>query len=151
MGIRVTKEVVTETAHRLINYDGKCAHIHGHRYIWQVTIEAESREATNNGMVVDFKELKIAMNNFLEPLDHALVLSEVDPLCKRFSRDELIEVFRAPNGEDPRLHIVPFNPTAEKFAGWIVADIVKQLPRMRVVQVRVYETATSYADIVFNG
>lgn len=141
--LTVTKELRTETAHRLMDYDGRCSHMHGHSYLWQVT--ATGPELTPNGMVVDFKDLKRAMNTVLDPLDHALVLRNDDPLI----RDDIPpqKLFAATNGKEPRMFLWPINPTAENFAAWAARDIQKLLPEgITVTCIRVWETATSYAE-----
>ncbi len=142
--MRVTKQLRTETAHRLIDYDGRCAHLHGHSYLWEVTVEVA--ELTSNGMAIDFKDLKRAMNKVLDPLDHCLVLAPDDALWGFNLHGELPDVLRATNGENPRLIKWHENPTAESFAEWAAHTIQTSLHRGTVVQVRVWETATSYAD-----
>ncbi len=144
--MRVTKQLRTETAHRLIDYDGRCAHLHGHSYLWEVTVEVEG--LTSNGMALDFKDLKLAMNLVLDPLDHCLVLALKDPLCGFDERGRLLEALKGTNDEMPRLRTWHENPTAESFAEWAAQGVQAILPRGEVVQVRVWETATSYADWV---
>lgn len=142
--LTVTKELRTETAHRLMDYDGRCSHMHGHSYLWQVTATGPS--LSPNGMIVDFKDLKKAMNAVLDPLDHALVLRNDDPLV----RDDIPpqKLFVATNGKEPRMFLWPVNPTAENFAAWAAEEIQKlvQEDDLIITQVRVWETATSYAE-----
>jgi len=141
---KVTKQYRTETGHRLNNYSGKCSHFHGHSYLWEVTVETE--HLSDNGMVVDFKDLKTAMVEVLEPLDHAMVLHHEDPVVIDNTTAGLYEIFRATNGENPRLFIWPINPTAENFAAWASLEIQRLLPVGKTVtHVRVWETVNSYA------
>jgi len=141
---KVTKQYRTETGHRLSDYNGKCSHFHGHSYLWEVTVEAE--HLSNNGMVVDFKDLKKAMVEVLEPLDHAMVLYHLDPIVAEHEQQDLYNIFRATNGANPRLLIWPVNPTAENFALWASLEIQKLLPVSKTVtRVRVWETANSCA------
>lgn len=139
----VTKQYRTETAHRLINYDGKCAHIHGHSYLWEVT--ATAPKLSLDGILVDFKILKEAMIEVLEPLDHCLVLSEKDPLVLD-ADPGLHRMFLATNGQAPRLLLFWFNPTAENFARWAGQEIQHKLLFTKIIKVRVWETVTSYAE-----
>jgi 6-pyruvoyltetrahydropterin/6-carboxytetrahydropterin synthase len=53
-----------DSAHRLIDYDGPCAEIHGHRWEVEVTIEVDTLV---NDMVVDFTILR----RIIDELDHA--------------------------------------------------------------------------------
>jgi len=148
--MRVTKQLRTETGHRLVDYDGRCAHLHGHSYLWEVTVEAQ--HLTQNGMVTDFKELKQAMNQVLDPLDHAMVLAPDDKLVTGKTENGLLHTFNATNGEKGRLHIWHDNPTAESFAKWAANEIQKVIWEepdfidCTVVKVRVWETANSYAE-----
>lgn len=142
MTISITKEMRTETAHRLVNYDGRCAHLHGHSYLWRVTATAPALD--RRGMVADFKDLKRVMNEILDPLDHALVLGERDPVLP------VLRNVPASNGQAPRLIVLPFNPTAENFAQWAASNIQLLLdphlnPSVTITEVTVWETATSFA------
>ena len=76
--MEISKQYKTETGHRLINYSGKCAHIHGHSYKWFITIESPDLDAI--GFIMDFKDLKDIIKNILEPLDHAFLAHEDDHL-----------------------------------------------------------------------
>jgi 6-pyruvoyltetrahydropterin/6-carboxytetrahydropterin synthase len=146
--MRITKQLRTETGHRLTDYDGRCAHLHGHSYLWEVTVSAN--DLTPNGMVTDFKDLKKAMNEVLDPLDHCMVLAESDPLHQLYGEKRLAEMLKATNEAPPRLIIWHENPTAESFAAWAAAEIQKELDAMSngctVAHVRVWETATSHAE-----
>lgn len=134
----ITKVMETETGHRLLNYDGKCSHLHGHSYRWEVTVWAETLD--ERGMVADFKELKEAMKEVIEPLDHAMVLNERDPAL------HVLTAMAATNGQTQRVLGVPFNPTAEHFAAWSARRIQAELPAgVFVVRVRVWETSNSHA------
>lgn len=149
--IRVTKTMVTETAHRLTNYSGKCASIHGHSYLWEV--ECECMEGLDSrGMVIDFGDLKAAMKTWIyDVYDHALVLDKQDPLIAR--PDFLRAIIDAADGTAQKLVEFPGNPTAENFAAHTANLLQIQLEdthlddaTYRIVRVRVWETANSYAE-----
>lgn len=152
--MEVTKRYRTETGHRLMDYNGKCAHLHGHSYVWEVT--ALDREGlTNNGMVVDFKDLKTVMKSVLEPLDHAMVLRYDDPLVawansQGISTGKLLRPPKRVGGEG-RLYITDFNPTAENLARVYGEYMSQRLQEYTggtalVSHVRLWETADSHAD-----
>lgn len=139
--ITITKQLRTETGHRLNHYDGRCSHLHGHSYLWEVT--ATAPEMSSNGMVVDFKDLKKIMNLVLDPLDHSMVLAEDDPAVA------LIADMEATNGAVQRVHIWPENPTAEsfaKFAGTEIQSYFAPSTQITITSVKVWETATSFAE-----
>lgn len=144
--MKVTKQLRTETGHRLTNYVGRCAHLHGHSYLWEVTASALKLDEKN--MVMDFKDLKKAMNTVLDPLDHCMVFSPKDPLLvgrltppseehmlhnkggQRVLCSKLDVLLASTNGEVPRMIIWHDNPTAESFAKWAMKEIEAELQRL---------------------
>lgn len=154
-GIAVTKRMTTETAHRLTNYEGKCASIHGHSYLWEVTVGLDGLGVTNNCISVDFKDVKKAMKACIYDLfDHALVLHKNDFLV--VDHGLLLQVDAA--GLKQKLVVFGENPTAEAFAAYVSGslqdyfdDLVAALEvvadiDINVLRVRVWETADSYAE-----
>jgi len=134
--MRVTKTYRTETAHRLMDYDGKCSHLHGHSYKWEVTITGG---LDKSGMVIDFKDLKKILNTVIGSLDHALVLRGDDPF--------LGNIPKATNGDRQRLIIMSANPTAENMAIMVASNIKDLLPvDVSLYSVRVHETETCFAE-----
>ncbi len=55
-------------AHRLVEYDGSCAALHGHNWDVEVFIRGEQLDAS--GLLVDFKEVKAAVKRVLDEIDH---------------------------------------------------------------------------------
>ena len=55
-------------AHCLREFRGKCESLHGHN--WKVEVRIRSSELDRIGLVMDFKEIKLATNEVLEELDH---------------------------------------------------------------------------------
>lgn len=139
MTVCVTKQYRTETAHRLREYRGLCRHLHGHSYLWEVTAESETG-LDSLGIAVDFKDLKAAMVEVLEPWDHATLLREDDPLLQGGVLDD--DENRAPG----RVHVFETNPTAEHLAAVAGERIQAMLPAgVRLTEVRCWETSTSFA------
>ena len=76
---RVTREIAFCYGHRLLNYDGKCRHLHGHN--GRAVITVESPKLDRRGMVVDFVEIKRHVQRWIdENLDHNMLLCRDDPL-----------------------------------------------------------------------
>ena len=76
---QVTREIPFCYGHRLMNYEGKCKHLHGHNGIAVITIEGESLD--NRGMIVDFSDVKKVVSTWIdEQFDHRLLLHKDDPL-----------------------------------------------------------------------
>jgi 6-pyruvoyltetrahydropterin/6-carboxytetrahydropterin synthase len=137
--IRITKEFNFEMAHALHNYDGLCKNIHGHSYKLYVTIIGEpldEKDNPKNGMVMDFGHLKKIVNQeIVTPLDHALVIFEHDDRI-----DEMRKIF-------DNILSTPSQPTCENLVIDFAEKINKKLSAdLEVYSIRLYETATSYAE-----
>jgi 6-pyruvoyltetrahydropterin/6-carboxytetrahydropterin synthase len=128
---RVSEEVRFCYGHRLLDYVGRCARVHGHNARVQAVLEAPALDA--RGFVVDFLQVEDALRRWVdETLDHRLLLRHDDPLIPRLV--EAREDFLA----------LPFNPTAENLARMVFERLRDQgLP---VVSVRFWETDTSVAS-----
>ena len=139
--IRITKEFHFEMAHALWNYDGKCKNIHGHSYKLFVTIIGKPINNVNNpknGMVMDFGELKKIVNeNIIETHDHALVLNGNSPHKNIFKNDVVFELLQLKNEQ----------PTCENMVIEFAEILKTKLPKsVKLFSVRLYETATSFAE-----
>lgn len=146
--MRITKQYRTETGHRLMDYDGKCAHLHGHSYLWEVTVEA--LVLNKQGFVLDFSYLKQFMRQVIEPFDHAMLLRDDDPLAV-YHRGREPSLLDTPDGELGRIVVLPFNPTAEYLAEYVGEQVQLRISynygdEVKVVRVRVWETVNSYAE-----
>ena len=75
---RVTREIDFCYGHRLLNYDGKCRHLHGHN--GRAVIVLESPKLDDRGMVLDFTDIKRVVSRWIdETLDHRMILCRDDP------------------------------------------------------------------------
>jgi 6-pyruvoyltetrahydropterin/6-carboxytetrahydropterin synthase len=100
---RVTREIAFCYGHRLLNYEGKCRHLHGHNGRAVITLEGPALDG--RGMLVDFAEIKRKVQVWIdENLDHTMLLCREDPLLPM-----LLE-----RGE--RVFVMESNPTAENIA-----------------------------------
>ena len=116
----VTIEETFAAGHALRNYRGKCENVHGHNYRCQVTVEGA--DVDENGLLVDFVELKKVVHSVLDRLDHQW-LNEFPPFDK-------------------------INPSAENIAKFIFDEVNAGLgtrDSARLGQVRLWETDTAYA------
>ena len=76
---RVTKEILFCFGHRLMNYDGKCRHLHGHN--GRAVITVAGRDLDELGMVVDFSAMRKHIGDWIDrTLDHKMLLFQGDPL-----------------------------------------------------------------------
>ncbi len=128
---KVKKTVSFCYGHRLLNYQGKCRHLHGHNADAVITLESEALD--ERGMVVDFTDIKEVVKEWLDKeLDHTLLLCRDDPLLS------LLEEA----GE--RVFVMDANPTAENIARLIFEFVARQ--GFPVVEVSLWETGTSCAS-----
>ncbi len=70
----VRVEATFAAAHFLAEYRGKCERLHGHNY--RVRAEARGGELDGSGMLVDFGDMKAALRDVTERLDHTLLNDE---------------------------------------------------------------------------
>lgn len=103
--------------HRVVGHESKCKYIHGHNYRVHFFCVAEGGNLDTLGRVIDFSVIKTRLCQWLEDCwDHRLLLWEADPLRKLFEHagaalpaETMLEAVNS-------LFIVPFNPTAENMA-----------------------------------
>lgn len=127
----VIKKIEFCYGHRLLEYEGRCAHAHGHNGILE--IELRSDQLDLHGMVVDFGDVESQVAEFVDSqLDHRMLLRKDDPLVAA-----LREV-----GEDPFL--MESNPTAENIARLVLESA--RLSGLPVIAVRLWETSDSMAE-----
>lgn len=114
--------------HRVVGHEGKCRHLHGHNY--RVHFNCESAELDDVGRVIDFTEIKTRLCMWLEDnWDHKFLAWE---------KDTLIAAMYLPCGLTHEQHkedwlncaesfvFVPFNPTAENMAQYLVEVIAPE-------------------------
>ena len=128
---RVTRELTFCYGHRLLNYDGKCRHLHGHNGRAVITLAAP--ELDELGMVMDFTRIKRVVNAWIdETLDHKMLLHKDDPVLP----------FLRQQGEP--VHVLDVNPTAENIARLIYDFAAGQ--GFPVVEVQLWETDSCCAS-----
>ena len=75
----VTKRIDFCYGHRLLNYAGKCRHLHGHNA--RVEVDIESNQLDQRGMVYDFSDIKEVIKKWIDDtLDHNMLLNKADPV-----------------------------------------------------------------------
>lgn len=106
---RIAKMVTFEAAHQLPNHAGKCSRLHGHSYRVELQLEGLVRPAdgaSNEGMVVDFSDVKAVWDRVHTRIDHSFLNDVLD---------------------------VP--TTAENIATWLLAELKPALPQLTAVRV----------------
>lgn len=126
--LRLTSKVEIDSSHYLRNYDGKCADLHGHRWVVEVTVESVTDDAIdsldNTGILLDFGVIKSLINEY----DHK-------------NLNDMLEF------ED-------INPTAENLAiVWADAlthEILLRGIPAKVISVKVWETPTNSVEFFYD-
>lgn len=119
----VTVEQTFAAGHALREYKGKCENVHGHNYRVQITVEGE--KLNHIGLLVDFVELKKAVREVADRLDHQFI-NDLEPFTV-------------------------INPSAENMAKYFYDEVSRRLDFQnteapsRVSQIKVWETDTSIA------
>jgi 6-pyruvoyltetrahydropterin/6-carboxytetrahydropterin synthase len=93
--------------HRVYGHESKCAHIHGHNY--RIHFVCATPELDGVGRVIDFSVIKSKLCMWLEEnWDHKFLVWQEDPWAHDLST------------LDPTVVVLPFNPTAEKMADFLL-------------------------------
>jgi 6-pyruvoyltetrahydropterin/6-carboxytetrahydropterin synthase len=115
----ISVEHTIASGHALRGYKGKCEHLHGHNYKVLVTVAGEKLDDV--GLLIDFLELRAAVQAVTEPFDHRM-LNDLPP----FDR---------------------LNPSAENMAKYFCVALETELQGrgVHVQAVTVWETESSAA------
>lgn len=129
--------------HRVVGHEGKCRYLHGHNY--RVTFVCAPPEGTaldEVGRVVDFSVIKEQLCRWLEVnWDHRMLIWKEDPILGALQDVD-------PDG----VRVVPFNPTAENMAVYLLTVIGPLLLNpIRLVEVKVEETRKCSAVYKLEG
>lgn len=157
--ITVTRKLEFDYGHRVLGHEGKCRHLHGHRGVAEVTVEAPSLDSV--GRVIDFGAIKTLVGGWIDRhWDHNFLCHPEDPVAviSRCARVDLVpyDPDARPDSITGRLQFFggkpPYvmrtgNPTAENMAEELFSVARDLLPEaMRIVSVVVWETPSCRAE-----
>lgn len=147
--MQITRRLEFDAGHRIPDHQSQCRHLHGHRYVLEITLAGEVIEAAgqpDNGMVMDFSEVKqIAMRHVVEVWDHAFLVYRGDTQITQFLATlpdhKTVVLDRVPTAENlARIAFEILDPAyRDKYGG-------EAGNRLRLEQVRLYETPNCWAD-----
>lgn len=121
----VSREINFCYGHRLLDYAGKCCHLHGHNGRAILSFDASGLDS--HGMVLDFSEIKEVVGRWIdENLDHRMILDRTDAAAP------VLQEMGEP------IFLMDGNPTAENIAKRIF-DVAAQ-HGFPVVEVCLWET-----------
>ncbi len=118
MKTSITKQFRFEAAHFLPNHDGKCARLHGHSYLLEITVSGSIQTTgPQEGMIMDFSHLsQVVDEHITSQWDHQLLNDLLD-----------------------------FPTTAENLAQECFVRL--EHAGIPVSKVRLWETAKAYAEV----
>ena len=141
----ITRRLEFDAGHRISTHTSQCRHLHGHRYVIEVTLSGNiiaEEGVPEQGMVMDFSEVKrIVREQIVDPWDHAFLVYKNDTMVVDFLRSL----------ENHKTVILDSQPTAENLANvaFLILDEAFQKnygDRLRLERVRLYETPNCWAD-----
>ena len=144
MPITCTRRIQFCAGHRLLDHEGKCAHIHGHNYVALLTAEAEALDGV--GRVIDFAVLKERIGGFIEThWDHGFILNQNDKIMERLLAHADMEL---EHGQ--KVYFLQVNPTAENLADHLLRCVGPKALEgtgVRLVRVELWETENCRAEV----
>lgn len=138
----LTAEAAFDSAHFLCGHQGKCSNLHGHRWRMIAKIAGESLQTTQEsaGMLMDFSELKQAVRDLADQLDHRLLIEEgtMQP-----------QTLEALNQEGFEVIILSFRPTAENLAKYLFESLrTSGFPMHSMTVFETPDNCAVYEDVV---
>ena len=101
--------------HRVCGHENKCAHLHGHNY--RVYFHCNAKELDGIGRVIDFSVIKQLLCEWIEEnWDHKMLIWTGDSIYEKVKDIDSNGVIA-----------VPFNPTAENMAKYLVDKVAPDL------------------------
>lgn len=115
------------SGHRVVGHENKCRHLHGHNYRIHFHCQGDLDEL---GRVIDFGVIKSCLCEWLERnWDHKMILWEEDPMWKemfeRYTNAITSTISASPLQMEVQgsVVLVPFNPTAENMAVFLLNEV----------------------------
>jgi 6-pyruvoyltetrahydropterin/6-carboxytetrahydropterin synthase len=138
--ITCTRRIEFDAAHRVMEHESKCKHLHGHRYAVEATFAAVNLDTL--GRVIDFGAIREQLGGWIDAnWDHATILHQKDKA--------LGDAIAAKTGQ--MIFYLPSNPTAENMAQYLLEEVCAKLfagSGATCTRLRLYETPNCYADAV---
>lgn len=159
MIVTCTRRIQFCAGHRVLGHENKCAALHGHNYVVYVYARAECPELQEGefvvdsiGRVIDFSVLKERIGGWIEDnWDHGFILHKED----RGARDALgimsVHMEQCENRKPQKLFLMPYNPTAENMARFLVTEIAPRVmggTNVTIHKCVVHETENCSAEYI---
>jgi 6-pyruvoyltetrahydropterin/6-carboxytetrahydropterin synthase len=141
--ITITRKLEFDTGHRLMEHEGKCRSLHGHRWICDITLTAPQLDSV--GRILDFSFVKSLFGGWIDDnLDHNMVLCRLD--------EDLVKAI-APWCKEGKPYLMDSNPSSENLAQHLFEVfgelLMTQGPKdVSLVSISLHETPNCYATVV---
>lgn len=143
MPLNIMRRITFCAGHRLQGHGGKCEHFHGHNYV--VEFHITGAEVDEVGRLIDFAILKTLFKGWIDDnWDHGFVLWDKDANGR--AAMEIVT--------PKKLYLLPYNPTAENMARYLLDEICPKLLKGQTVKcwkVVLWETDDAFAEAVMAG
>lgn len=144
--ISCTRRLQWCAGHRVYGHENKCGHLHGHNYVGYFTAEAD--ELDDKGRVIDFSVLKLEIGAWIDyHWDHGFLYHKND-----FAVENILDTFEASNGDNQKAYALPYNPTAENIAKYLIELICPSLFKdypITITKVVIHETENCVAEAIY--
>lgn len=144
--MKITRRLEFDAGHRIPDHRSQCRHLHGHRYVIEVTLAGAVIEAAGqpvNGMVMDFSEVKaIARCHLVDLWDHAF-------LCYRGDTPVVEFLASLPGHKTVLLDVVPTAENLARLAFELLDPHYRDVygNHLRLERIRLYETPNCWAEV----
>ncbi len=136
--ISCTRRIEFDAAHRVMEHESKCRHLHGHRYVVEATFSAPDLDAL--GRIIDFGAVREVLGGWIdEHWDHTTILNEQDRDLGTAITDRTQQ----------RVYYISGNPTAERMAAYLLTDICPKLfgaSGAACTRIKLWETPNCFAE-----
>jgi len=137
--VTATLKYEWDMGHRLPDHKGKCRRLHGHRYVAHIDLTGPVQlKGPSAGMVVDFYDVKQAVEKVLGEWDHRTMLHEDDTIIWDATDPDVEReygIFR-----------VPVIPTVENMC-LLAISALRVVEGVKVTRIRIYETPNCWAEV----
>lgn len=143
--MQITRRLEFDAGHRIPSHSSQCRHLHGHRYIIEITLSGEiiaTEGLSEQGMVMDYSEVKrIAKEQLVDAWDHAFLV---------YCKDQVVLNFLN-SLPDHKTVVLEMPPTAENLATLAFRKLDSAYlhnygNNLKLERVRIYETPNNWAD-----
>jgi 6-pyruvoyltetrahydropterin/6-carboxytetrahydropterin synthase len=144
--MEITRRLEFDAGHRIPNHEGHCRHIHGHRYVIEVTLLGDilnHQGYADDGMVLDFGDIKKLTNELIvSKWDHAFLVAREDESLVNF-------LDSIPDHKTVILEVIPTVENLAQTAFSILEPVFKNnfSGRLNLSRLRLYETPNCWADV----